>query len=617
MACMDIEVFEVVDFLAHHQPFSELPGHERVELAQEMTIRYFRRGSVIIELGQRNDCLFLIRSGAVDILDDHGLLIDRNATGDTFGTLSLMSQSPSPYKASAIEDTLVLVLPGARFVRLFEQYRVIADHFAPRQRGRLRRATEQLHETSSSILRLSARDLITRAPVTASPTISIRDAARLMTDERVSALLLTDEDRLRGIVTDRDLRSRVTAQGAQVDAPISTVMTSEPVTVGPDTLAFELLMVMTSRRVHHLPVVVGQRVIGLVSAGDLMRLETSNPAYLVGDIAKQPDISGVAQVVQRAPRLAGMLLAQGAEADDVSAVLTAIADAATARLIELAVQELGPAPGGWCWVALGSQARRELALGSDQDHALIISDDAHDLSWYQALAQRVVDGLATCGYPRCEGEAMASKWCMTLDGWRRQFSQWLSAPESEAILHSQIFFDMRAVSGDASLHTTLRDSVVTMAQQSSRFLAHMAAMAVRREPPVGFFRGFVVEKSGEHRDKLDLKAGGLHAVIEAVRTMALAQGVTEAGTAARIRALQEAGQLGQEQAADLLDGFHFIALLRIRHHAELAARGERPDNFINPDHLTATQRRHLREAFGVIRRTQTALTYRHQTHLMN
>lgn len=617
MVGMDIEVSEVVDFLAGQPPFSELPRAELIDLAQQMTVRYFRRGSVIIELGARNDSLYLIRSGAVDIVDGDGLLIDRNATGDTFGTLTLMREQPAPYRASAIEDTLVLMLPGARFVRLFEEHRVVADHFAPRQRGRLRRATEQMQEASSPILRLSAMDLVTRAPITAAPTVSIREAAKVMTQHRISALLLTDGELLRGIVTDRDLRSRVVVTGADVEAPISEVMTKRPVTVGPETRAFELLMVMTGRGVHHLPVVVGERVVGLVSAGDLMRLETSNPAFLVGDIGKQDDVAGIAQVVSRAPKLASQLLAQGAEADDVSAVLTAVADAATQRLIELALVELGPAPAPWCWVALGSQARRELALGSDQDHAMIVADDAPALDWHLALAERVVAGLAECGYPRCAGEAMASKWCLRLDEWKRQFGQWLSEPESEAILHSQIFFDMRAVAGEASLHVELRDVVVPMARRSTRFLGHLAAMAVRREPPIGFFRGFVVERSGDHKDQLDIKAGGLHAVIEAVRAMALAAGVTETGTASRIEGLRTLGRIGDEQAAELLDAFHFIALLRIRNHVEHTLRGERPDNFIDPDQLTPGQRRHLREAFGVIRRAQRGLEYQFQTHLMN
>lgn len=610
---MEVEVLEVVDFLAAHSPFRELPAPQRSACAAAMTVRYFRRGTTILEVGQPNDRLYLVRSGAVDLFDEHGILIDRNGQGETFGSLPLMSGGETPYRVRALEDTLTLTLPADHFRRLFDEEAVIRDYFTPRQRGRLKRATESLQEYRDPILRLTASDLISRAPVTAPPTLSVREAAQLMTDQRVSALLLVHDDgTLAGIVTDRDLRSRVVATGASVEQPISAVMTGSPTTVTAEVRAFELLMTMTSKRIHHLPVLADHKPLGLVSAGDLMRLETSNPVFLVSDIAKQSSVAGLAEVVGRAPRLARQLLGQGASADDAARVLTAVVDAATVQLIRLAVAELGPAPGGWCWVALGSQARRELALGSDQDHAIIVADDVQ-LDWYRQLAERVVAGLEEAGYHRCPGEAMATKWCYPLEEWVAQFSQWLDAPKPEAILHTQIFFDMRALHGDAELLARLRATVLPRAQQAPRFLAHLAAMAVRREPPLGFFRGFVVDRLGEHANELDLKSGGLHAIIELARVLSLAAGISDVGTVERIAALSAAGKISSDEATDLLDAFEFLSSLRLKHQVDTQTL----DNHINPDELTASARRHLRAAFGVIRSAQRTLSYQFQTHRMN
>ena len=617
MVSMDIEVFEVVDFLAQHAPFDALPDADRAALARNMRMQYFRRGSVLLAFGAVAPGLFVIRSGAVDLTDRDGLLIDRNAPGDTFGSLSVMGGQPSTYTATAIEDTLALILPGEQFVELFHAHQQVADHFTPRQRGRLRRATEALQTGVSPIVKLRANDLITRPPITASPTISIQEAAQTMTSARVSALLLTDEhQRLCGIVTDRDLRSRVVLTGTDVRQPIGDVMTTRPATVAPDAKAFELLMVMTQQHVHHLPVIRDGEVLGLVSAGDIMRLETSNPVYLVGDISKQTTVDGIADVSARRSKLAAQLLARGATADEVSVVLTAVADAATTRLIELAQEELGTAPHPWCWVSLGSQARRELALGSDQDHAIIVADSATDLSWYRALAERVTAGLERCGYPRCPGDTMATRWCMPLVQWKQQMRNWVAQPTSEAVLHSQIFFDMHPTHGDEALYTELRAAVWPEAASSQRFLGHLATMAVRREPPLGFFRGFVVERSGEHADRLDIKAGGIHAVIELVRVLALSQEITATTTLARIEAIQAAGQLTAEQATELADAFSFMQLLRLRRHIELATRDDQPDNFIAPDALTSAERRNLREAFAVVKQAQQTLAYQFRTHLM-
>ncbi|WP_296139955.1 putative nucleotidyltransferase substrate binding domain-containing protein [uncultured Tessaracoccus sp.] len=614
---MDIEVSEVVDFLGEHAPFDALPDDVRRYLARTMRIEYLRRGTEVITPGAPNDRLFLIRSGAVDIVGADGILIDRNTTGETFGTLSVMRDGPARYTATAIEDTLVLTLDGEAFRRLFDEHRVVADHFTPRQRGRLRRATEAMQPAESSLLALTAADLAARAPVAASPEVPVREAARLMTDEHVSALLVTEGDQLVGILTDRDLRSRVVATGADMGLPVRDVMTATPVTTTPDTRAFELLLTMTNRAVHHLPVVVDGRATGVVSAGDLMRIETANPVFVVGDIARQTDVEGVAAVVRRSPELASNLLARGIRAGDVSRVLTAVVDAATNRLIQLAVDRLGTPPGRWCWVALGSQARRELALGSDQDHALLVDDTVTDLEHHRRLAEEVVAGLEACGLPRCRGDAMATTWHHTLAQWKDRFGQWLLEPEARAILHAQIFFDMRAVDGDTTLFDELRTHVVTAASRSPLFLRHLAGTAVRREPPVGFFRGFVVERSGAHRDMLNVKAGGLHAVIESVRTLALAHAIPDTGTVERIEALRAGGHLGADQAAEVLDAFTFLHLLRLRTHANHVAAGEPPEDFVAPSRLTPTDRRHLREAFAVVRRLEQAVAHRFRTDLLN
>lgn len=615
---MDIEVAEVVDFLSQHAPFSELTAAQRRHIAASSHMRYFRRGTVVIEHGARNNSLYMIRSGAVDITQAEGALVDRDEVGDTFGTSSLLSREPSRYAATAIEDTLALVMPGKLFQELYDSSSIVKDYYDPRIRGRLGRAAEKLQDTDSSILRLNAGDMIGRAPITARPDITIRDAAQIMTDEKISALLLTDEqDKLVGIITDRDLRSRVVLGGVPNTEPVSSVMTKGPVTVGPEMKAFELLLAMTSRNVHHLPVVRDGKAVGMVSSGDIMRLETANPVIIVGDIAKRTDVEGIASVAARAPRVAHQLLSQGADAQDVTHVLTSVADAITGQLIRLAENDLGKAPHPWCWIALGSQARRELGLASDQDHAMIISDDATDMTWYQQMAERVVDGLEKSGFKRCPGDAMATKWQMTASAWKRQFGKWIYEPQSEAVLHAQIFFDARPTHGDFRLFDDVVASTLSGAASAQRFLGHLAAMAVRREPPLTFFRGFVLEGSGEHKNQFDIKAGGLHAIIELMRVLALANGISEPSTLTRIERVRDAGKMSPDHASELIDAFEFISYVRLRHQAGLVAENKKPTNFINPADLSPAERRHLREAFGVVRSAQQGLQYQFQTHLMN
>ncbi|NHB84105.1 CBS domain-containing protein [Tessaracoccus sp. HDW20] len=278
-------------------------------------------------------------------------------------------------------------------------------------------------------------------------------------------------------------------------------------------LALDVLMSLVEHRIHHLPVLDGERIVGMVTAGDLMRLERSSPLYLVGDLKHRHDVAGAAEVMARVPTLVSRLLRQDATAEDVTRIVSRTSDALWERLAALAEDRLGPPPVPYCWVALGSLARQEQAMGSDQDHAMIISDDMapeHE-PYFTALAEWLTAALAECGFPLCNGEAMASnpRWRRRLSAWAGEFGNWLGSPTSEAVLNSSIFFDMRPIHGDHTLFAALQGRVLATAPTSTRFLGHLARHANDIEVPIGFMRGFVVERRGRHRDRLDIKLGGI------------------------------------------------------------------------------------------------------------
>lgn len=432
----------------------------------------------------------------------------------------------------------------------------------------------------------------------------------------VSSLLVMDGDALAGILTDRDLRTRVVAAGTDPGVPVTEVMTADPVTGPVDALALEVLLEMVGRHIHHLPLVDADgRPVGVVTTTDLLRLEQANPVYLAGDVAKQPDVDGVARAASRLPRVVQQLVEQDASADDIGRVVTAVGDAVERRLLALAEAELGPPPVPYCWVTLGSRARLEQALAADQDHAVIVDDAMApgDAAWFERLATWVTDGLAACGWPRCRGDVMATnpRWRRPLAAWRAELTSWLTQPVPEAVLGASIFFDMRPVHGDPALHASLQRHVLAAAPGARNFLAHLAKQATLNEPPLGFFRGLVVEKAGEHRDTLDIKRGGIGAVVELARVHALSVGSPAVGTRARLEAAREAGILGNDRADDLRDAFEFISYVRLRHQAAQVRADRAPDSFVAPAELSSFDTRHLREAFTIVRSAQQALAHRY------
>ena len=616
---MDIELEEIRHFLSQYPPFDELSVEALDQLPRQLTARYYKRGSILVTTGQLNSYMFILRSGAVDILDPHGALVERSDPGTCFGMSSVIADGPSTYTMVASEDSLTYLMPAGVFNELIRTQRSFAHFFMTKQAGRIRSAVEAVHvaDSGAGVLKTRVRDILRREPITTLPTRSIRDAARIMADERVSALLVVEDDELVGILTDRDLRSKVVAVGLDTAQPVSAVMSPRPHTIVASARAFEVMLDMTEKNIHHLPVLEEGRVIGLITAGDLMRLDQANPIYLVGDIAKQTDLEGLQRCAQRLPFVVETYVSQEASADDIGRVVTAVGDAFTRKLLNFAEAELGAPPVRYCWVALGSQGRLELGLQSDQDHAILIDDAVrpeHE-TYFADLARRVVDGLEACGYSLCPGDMMATnpRWRQPLQTWTRYFSKWMNEPDPEALLYAQTFFDMRPVYGDNLLFTRLQTSVVSRAPNSTRMLTHLAKQCQTWQTPIGFFRDFVLETEGEYKNTLDLKAGGIVAIVQMARLFSLSKGLTQVNTRARLEAAASARGLSQENANNLADAFELINYARLRHQVRQLKSGRTPDSHLAPSELTAFEKRHLRDAFGVIRKMQSAVGFLHQT----
>jgi CBS domain-containing protein len=303
-------------------------------------------------------------------------------------------------------------------------------------------------------------------------------------------------------------------------------------------------------------------------------------------------------------------------AEQVSRLLTAVSDAVTVRLIELAQRELGPAPGPWAWLGFGSQARGEQLLGADQDNGIVIGDGVPpaEHGWYEALAQRVCDGLATCGYRYCPGKVMATTaaWRQPLARWRETVAGWTRTPTPDAVMRVSIFFDLRAIYGEESLCAALQSVMLERASSNTIFLAALAANVLASSPPLGIFRRFVVDRDGEHRDSVDLKKRGVLPLTEIARLHALAHAVSAVNTKERLDGLAAARHLTIGDSRNLADALHCIQQQRIRHQCEQIAAGDPVDNFLDPRKLPRLAREQLRDAFTIIDEAQAAVRRRYR-----
>src|SRR5512143_1757031 len=615
---MDVELREVRDFLAAYPPFDELPPEVLDALPRYLSICYLRRGKAFPPPEPGGPHLYVVRQGVVELRDERNELVARCAEGDTYSSVCGGTPAGQRLQGWAVEDTLLYLLPCERFHELRRMHPAFDLHFTQELRDRLRRSVgASAPGRGAGLLDVEVGGLVGRPPVHVSPESSLREAARVMTRERVSALLVMGEgEDLVGILTDRDLRSGCVAEGVPADRPVRDAMTTRVHTVGADALGFEALLAMTRLGIHHLPVREGRRVVGVVSTTDLVRQQSAHPVYLVGSIRRADSVGALARASAQLPELQVQMVSAGTTPRHLGLAVGAVVDAITRRLVELAEAALGASPPSpYAWLAFGSQARHEQTALSDQDNGLLLADPgADDHGFFASLARSVNEGLAACGFASCPGGVMASNaaWRQPLRGWRAHFDGWIERPEPKALMHASIFFDMRAAAGDEALAARLQEHVRRKLEGNQRFLAHLVVNALQHRPPLGFFRNLVLAHGGEHAETFDAKRGGILPVVELARIHALAAGSVALGTRERLRDAADRGGLSRSGADDLEHALAFIGGLRARHQTEQIKKGLPPDNHIRPEELSLLERSQLKDAFLVIRRHQDVLARLYQ-----
>ncbi|MDC0949019.1 DUF294 nucleotidyltransferase-like domain-containing protein, partial [Gammaproteobacteria bacterium] len=435
-----IEPEAIRQFIGQHEPFNVLDAERQSLVIEHLKARYVRRDTHLLEYEQQNDTLYWVRSGLVDIYKPDGSLFHRAAEGEYFGYFSLLLGGRCQHNSRVIEDALLYTLPGEIFQRLRRESLAFDRFFNHAHQERLHQALAGLSGGASPLMSTTLRHYCDRLLHICPADTSIRDAATLMSEHRISSLLIGDSGQLDGILTDRDLRSRVVACGISGDEPVSAVMTDELITIDADALAFEAMLTMTQHTIRHLPIVdrAGVGPLGIVSITDLLRLQSNSSLFLVRDIAKRTSHQQLADVSAKVPAMVAQLVETDARALHVGRVVTTVNDALCRRLIDLAIADLGEPPMPWCWVALGSQARQEQSALSDQDNGLILAEPPTPEAdaYFAEFAKRVSDGLDRCGYVYCPGNVMATNpaWRQPLSRWIDCFDRWIDVPKPEALM---------------------------------------------------------------------------------------------------------------------------------------------------------------------------------------
>lgn len=629
---MQAEQLEIVEFLRRHQPFQSLDEATLQRVASQVEVSYFKAGTRILEFGQEVDAWYVIRSGAVEVYRRNGELYNRLSEGGFFGEFGLLRHGRVRFPAEALEDSLVYLIPASLFNELFDENELFADFVEVEDRTRLRQVMAR-HEDANELMTAQVDTLISRDPVTLESTANAQQAAARMTEENVSCLLIMHPPRrhaeplepgaaMAGLITDRDLRTRLLAQGLPFDTPVEEIMTTRVIHVEHNQLIFEAMLLMLRHNVHHLPVFKQHRLIGVIALSDIIRYESQNSLFVVGRIFRASSIEELKALAGDVRACFTRMVNEDANSRMIGSAMALIGRSFKQRLLELAEEALGPPPIPYCFLALGSMARQEQLIVTDQDNAMILDnsyDPAQHNAYFEALANFVCDGLNECGYSYCKGGIMAvnPKWRQPLRVWEAYFNKWINQPTPQTLLNSFIFFDLDGVWGRTEWAKQLNALIADKSKRNSRFLACMARNALLRTPPLGFFKDFVMEPSGQHSRSINMKRRGTAPLADLIRVHALAVGSRARNSFNRLQDVIDANILPHGRGQDLRDALEFIAMVRIRHQALDLAAGNEPDNNIEPENLSDFERKHLKDAFQILSNAQKFLRYHYQPGRIN
>lgn len=615
----------IIEFLRQIPPFHFLDQEEIARLVTEISMDYYPAGTYILRQdGPPSEFLCVIKKGGIKVFitdsEEIESIIDYRSEGEMFGMLSLMSGDRSRANVEAVEDTICYLIPKNIIADLLQKNSRVNEYFLKSffvdfiDKAAAEGKNRQSYLGGERVLFSTPVGEIVRAePITVSCDISIREGAEIMAGQGISSLVIRDRaSNPVGMVTDRDLREKVVAAAMSVEEPIGSIMSSSLITVEADEYCFEALVKMIRHNIHHILVMENGVLRGMLTNHDLMVLQGNSPTMLVKEIGKIKSLDDLRVQCAGLHHSVGSLLRNGAKAHNVCGIITELAEKVVNSVIDFLEREWGAAPAPYSVFIYGAGGRRELTLNTRLQLGLVYTPGAENGSgaaaYFRKLREKLNETLSQC--------LSSERFSMDIDH-VKELSAWLKAIVAPVSEESSGFmaglFEMRPIRGEARDIVMLREKLLDLAGSNREFMELVATATVQNRPPLGFFKQFVVEKGGQHKDELNLFDKGIKPMVDAVRVLAIADGCREISTDRRLRYLRKNGF---ELVDDVSHALGYLVETIIEKQLQQKTEGQAPGNFINPDSLSNFERQTLKESFSLINSLYEMIEEKYRTERM-
>ena len=605
-------------FLMKIIPFDSLSEPELGKIATTMEWKPLSPGETIIKQGTPGERFYLIKSGLakVFLLDEENkeTVLGFLGEGDCFGEISLLTQGPTTTNVQTVEQTLTLVQEKDSFLQMTQKHPVFYKFFNQLLTQRMRSVYKELlsetpgvSQVEPFLYRKQAKDMASPLETVSYPQNTIKEAAQKMIERgRSSIVVVDDQRRPKGVLRLNGIVRSTLFESVSPQAPVETIMERDFYSIDANSYFFDALHQMIKHGTHELILIEGEKVAGVLTGFDLLRFRGREVLSLLRNIEEAPTISQLNLMRGEVEKVLRALMNDGALASHACKIVSEFNDKMVRRVIILAEKDCGLPPSPYAWLGMGSEGRKEQTLLTDQDNAIIFSSPSSEqtLDYFRRFSTRVVEGLHQCGIPLCLGGVMASnpKYFGNVEEWKSRTAEWIRSPtlEEKELMDTYVFLDFRTVSGEASLEKELKSHVINLSRDHSPFLRSLAQAIVSIPIPIGFFKNFIVEKNGKHKDELNLKLYGLVPLITCIKILALHQGLLETNTLERIKALNQENTISNDQSEVLEQAFETFLTLKIRNNLNDIDQGKELSNHINPAVLSTRQKQLLKEAFWAV-----------------
>lgn len=622
----------IYDFLKGFPPFSALTKEQLFTISKNVKVIYLENYTSVFKQGEEpHDSFYVVKDGAIGIFrENDNILVDKCDEGDIFGLRALIRKNNYLLSAKAIEESIIYSISANLLEETItsnaEANKFLLASFATNTRSPYSNEDKGSLFANDEILKINQSHLTevqsaqySKNPVTCDKKTTIKEAALIMTNKRVGSIIITNNNRPLGIITDKDLRTKIATGFFSIQNSVSEIMSSPVITYAEHITVAEAQIAMIQHKITHLCITKdgtsNSELKGILSEHDIVVIHGNNPSVLIKEVKRARSAEDLKYIRDKAQNLLTGYLEQNIPILFVSKIIAAINDAVTKKTIEISLQEMDKEPPtSFGWLAIGSQGRKEQLLLTDQDNALVFEDVAKEnyrevRSYFLNLSKRINEKLNTVGFEFCPANMMASnpKWCLSVSEWKKQFNNWITKPTEDKIMLCTIFFDYELIYGNKKLVVEMSDSIFNSISTYEIFLNFLGLNAIKNPPPLSFFRQFLVENGGEHKDQFDIKARALMPLVDAARLLILSNNIKNfSSTIFRFEKLAEI----EPQNKDLYESCITSFKILLRFRTQQGLQNQDSGRFIILNQLSKNDKLKLKGCFKPIRDIQELIRVR-------